>query len=68
MLVAFISSNTAGPPADDELDIPAEHPEFAQSGLKVSSRLRITRMTTLSAQLIADQPAEAMTRPDPIRV
>ena len=30
ILLAFISANTLGPLADDELDIPAEHPDFTQ--------------------------------------
>lgn len=33
---------------DDELDILTSQPDFAISGLKVSSRLRLTRMTTLA--------------------
>lgn len=33
---------------DDELDTLTSQPDFAISGLKVSSRLRLTRMTTLA--------------------
>jgi mRNA interferase MazF len=51
-LLAFISSRVAGAAQGDELDIPADHPQFSQSGLKVSSRCRLTRMTTLAMPLI----------------
>ena len=37
---------------DDELDILTSQPDFAISGLKVSSRLRLTRMTTLAMLLV----------------
>ncbi len=52
VLLAFISSNISGPIARDELDIPAEHPGFLDTGLKVSSRLRLSRMTTLAMPLV----------------
>ncbi|MCP9841692.1 hypothetical protein KBY93_13775 [Synechococcus sp. J7-Johnson] len=48
VLLAFISSNVSGPPGRDELDIPAEDPGFQGTGLKVSSRLWLSRMTTLA--------------------
>ena len=37
---------------DDELDLLTSQPDFAISGLKVSSRLRLTRMTTLAMPLV----------------
>ena len=54
VLLAFISSNVSGPIAlaRDELDIPADHPGFSDTGLKVSSRLRLSRMTTLAMPLV----------------
>ena len=52
VLLAFISSRVAGLANRDELDIPADHPQFSQSGLKVSSRCRLSRMTTLAMPLI----------------
>ncbi|NQW38837.1 type II toxin-antitoxin system PemK/MazF family toxin [Synechococcus sp. CBW1108] len=52
VLLAFISSNISGPTASDELDIPAEYPGFSGTGLKVSSRLRLSRMTTLALPLV----------------
>jgi hypothetical protein len=36
VLLAFISSNVSGPACGDELDIPANHPDFASTGLKVA--------------------------------
>lgn len=52
VLLAFISSKVAGAANSDELDIPAEHPQFSHSGLKVTSRCRLSRMTTLAMPLI----------------
>lgn len=37
---------------DDKLHILTSQPDFAISGLKVSSRLRLTRMTTLAMPLV----------------
>lgn len=52
VLLAFISSRLVGPAAADELDIAQDHPAFAQTGLKVSSRLRLTRMASLAFPLV----------------
>ena len=52
VLLAFISSKVSGAANSDELDLPADHPQFQQSGLKVSSRCRLSRMTTLAAPLV----------------
>lgn len=52
VLLAFISSRVTGAATCDELEIPADHPEFSQSGLKVSSRCRLSRMTTLAMPLV----------------
>ena len=52
VLLAFIISKVSGAANSDELDIPADHPQFQQSGLKVSSRCRLSRMTTLAAPLV----------------
>jgi mRNA interferase MazF len=41
--LAFISSKISGVANSDELDIHADHPQFQQSGLKVSSRCRLSR-------------------------
>jgi mRNA interferase MazF len=52
VLLAFISSKISGAANSDELDIHADHPQFQQSGLKVSSRCRLSRMTTLAMPLV----------------
>jgi mRNA interferase MazF len=52
VLLALISSKVVGAASGDELDIPAEHPNFSLSGLKVSSRCRLSRMTTLAMTLV----------------
>jgi mRNA interferase MazF len=52
VLLAFISSNVSSPVAPDELDIPADHPGFSETGLKASSRLRLSRLTTLAMPLV----------------
>jgi mRNA interferase MazF len=52
VLLAFISSKVSGGANSDELDLPADHPQFQQSGLKVSSRCRLSRMTTLATPLV----------------
>lgn len=52
VLLAFISSKVAGAAHRDELDIPADHPQFSQSGLKVSSRCRLSRMTSVAMPLV----------------
>lgn len=48
VLLAFISSGVEGAATSDELNLPADHPEFSQSGLNISSRCRPSRMTTLA--------------------
>ena len=52
VLLAFISSKISGVANSDELDIHADHPQFQQSGLKVSSRCRLSRMTTLATSIV----------------
>jgi hypothetical protein len=52
VLLAFISSKISGAANSDELDIHADHPQFQRSGLKESSRCRLSRMTTLLTPLV----------------
>jgi hypothetical protein len=52
VLLAFISSKISGVANRDELDIHADNPQFQHSGLKVSSRCRLRRMTTLATPLV----------------
>lgn len=48
VLLMFVSSRIDSPLVWDELDLPLKEAEFEQTGLKVSSRARITRLVTLS--------------------
>ena len=50
--LAFISSKIAGAANSDELAIRTDHPQFHQSGQKVSSRCRLSRLTTLALPLV----------------
>jgi len=52
LLLMFISSRTEMPAAFDELDLLSSEAGFEQTGLKVSSRARITRLATLSETLV----------------
>jgi mRNA interferase MazF len=52
VLLAFISAKISGAANSDELDIHADHPQCQRSGLKVSSRSRLSRMPTLSTPLV----------------
>lgn len=49
---AGLGDHHQGPPGRDELDLSTEHPDFAATGLKVTSRLRLSRMTTLAMPLV----------------
>jgi mRNA interferase MazF len=55
VLLMFISSHTVMPAAFDELDLLSAEAGFEQTGLKVSSRARITRLVTLSQTLVKRQ-------------
>ncbi len=52
VLLAFNSSNVSEAPGRGEFDIPAENPGFAATELRVSSRMRLSRMTTLAISLV----------------
>ncbi|MDM7954140.1 MAG: type II toxin-antitoxin system PemK/MazF family toxin [Cyanobium sp. CZS 25K] len=52
VLLMFISSRTEMPAAFDELDLLSSEAGFEQTGLKVSSRARISRLVTLSNSLV----------------
>ena len=53
-IICLLSSaqRLQGQPNSDELTIRADHPQFHQSGLKVSSRCRLSRLTTLALPLV----------------
>jgi mRNA interferase MazF len=50
--LCFISSQNLDKVDRDELIIESIHPEFAQSGLKSSSKVRVSRIVTLERRLI----------------
>ncbi len=51
--VCFISSQKVETLYSAEFAVLDSDPDFAQTGLRVSSKVRVTRITTLSQQLIA---------------
>jgi mRNA interferase MazF len=50
--LCFISSQNLDRVNQDELIIELNHPEFVQSGLKSSSKVRVSRIVTLERRLI----------------
>jgi mRNA interferase MazF len=47
MVLAFITSKAAGANEESDLQLPVTDPDFQATGLKVSSALRLHRLTTL---------------------
>lgn len=52
VVVAFITSRIAELPLDSDLVIPEQHPGFAETGLRISSTLRLHRVVTVTTALI----------------
>ncbi|MBF2085400.1 type II toxin-antitoxin system PemK/MazF family toxin [Thermoleptolyngbya sp. C42_A2020_037] len=50
--VCFISSQNLERTTPDELLLETSDPEFAQTGLKVTSKIRVTRIVTLERRLL----------------
>ena len=50
--LCFISSQNLNRLTDDEFLIETESPEFIQSGLKVTSKVRVSRIVTLERRLL----------------
>lgn len=50
--LCFISSQNLDRVSRDELIIESNHPEFVQSGLKLSSKIRVSRIVTVEKRLI----------------
>ena len=50
--LCFISSQNLDRVSRDELIVELSHPEFAQTGLKSTSKIRVSRIVTLERQLI----------------
>jgi len=61
VVVAFISSRTENPKPTDVI-IDKNHPEFKQTGLKLSSVLKIDKIATLSKELIIGEIGEVGTK------
>lgn len=53
--LCFISSQRVNQLNPTEFALLDSDPDFAQTGLRISSKVRVTRMTTVSRQLIAKQ-------------
>ncbi len=50
--LCFVSSQNINHLTSEEFALNSSQPEFAQTGLRVSSKVRVTRMITLQHQLI----------------
>jgi mRNA interferase MazF len=61
VVAAFISSRTENPKPTDII-IGKNHPEFKQTGLKVTSALRIDKIATISKELILGEIGEVGTQ------
>jgi mRNA interferase MazF len=61
VVAAFISSRTENPKPTD-LIIEKNHPEFKQTGLKLTSVLKIDKIATISKELIIGEIGEVGTR------
>ena len=57
VVVAFISSRTENPKPTD-ISIDQNHPEFKQTGLKLTSILKIDKIATISKELIIGEIGE----------
>ena len=56
VILAFISSSKQDPPIDSDVVLDQGEPDFLQTGLKVSSVLRLHRLMTVSQSLIRREP------------
>ncbi len=52
VILAFITSNTAAATETSDLRLGISHPDFARTGLKVDSALRLHRLMTVNTTLI----------------
>ncbi|MBE9176420.1 type II toxin-antitoxin system PemK/MazF family toxin [Synechocystis salina LEGE 06155] len=50
--VCFISSQNIDQISLDEVDLTPENPEFSETGLKVASKIKVTKIVTIERQLI----------------
>jgi mRNA interferase MazF len=61
VIVAFISSRTEKPKATD-ITIDEKHPEFKQTGLKLTSVIKLDKVATISKTLIVGEIGEVGTK------
>jgi len=61
VVLAFITSQTPRDPVDSDLLLYATDPDFAQTGLRVTSTLRLHRMLTVTTSLIRRELGELST-------
>ncbi len=59
VLVAFISSKIADKPAESDVVVAKNHPEFPLTGLKVDSVIKLDKIATISKSLIIGEVGEA---------
>ena len=53
MTLCFVSSQKIDNPSEDEFVIADNDPQFPMTGLKVSSKVRVTRIVTLERRLLS---------------
>ncbi|MBI2060976.1 MAG: type II toxin-antitoxin system PemK/MazF family toxin [Nitrospirae bacterium] len=52
VIIAFITSRIPPDPVATDLVLPADHPDFPSTGLRVASTVRLHRLMTVSSSLI----------------
>lgn len=52
LVVAFVTSRLPADPEETDLLLPADHPDFALTGLRVPSAVRFHRLMTLPVNLV----------------
>ena len=58
IVLAFITSKVSGNPADTDFVIDSQNTDFVNTGLKVSSTVRLHRLMTVSKQIIKRELGE----------
>jgi len=58
LVLAFITSRIPSPLLDSDLVVDSDHPDFAGTGLQVSSTLRLHRLMTVTTGLIQRELGE----------
>ncbi len=58
IVLAFITSNVSSNPSETDFVIDSNDAGFAQTGLKVSSTIRLHRLMTISKKLVVSELGE----------